>query len=67
MVLNRSEALSFVFFEDVNARFRGNFSIAMTEVHENCREGQERMKCSLCELEMTVNRHEMLRLRRNMK
>ena len=32
IVLDRSEALGFVFFEDVNARFRGDFSIAMTEV-----------------------------------
>ena len=54
IVLDRSEALGFVFFEDVNTRFRGDFSIAMTEVLGNCREGQERMKCSLCELEMTA-------------
>ena len=54
IVLDRSEALGFVFFEDMNTRFRGDFSIAMTEVFGNCREGQERMKCSLCKLEMTA-------------
>ena len=32
IVLDRSEALGFVFFEDVNARFRGDFGVAMTEV-----------------------------------
>ena len=53
-MLDRSEALGFVFFEDVNVEIRGDFSIAMTEVLGNCREGQERMKCSLCELEMTA-------------
>ena len=34
IVLNRSEALGFVFFEDVNVDIRGDFSIAMTEVIE---------------------------------
>ena len=38
IVLDRLEALGFVFFEDVNARFRGDFSIAMTEVLGNDRE-----------------------------
>ena len=38
IVLDRSEALGFVFFEDMNTRFRGDFSIAMTEVLGNCRE-----------------------------
>ena len=38
IVLDRSEALGFVFFEDMNARFRGDFSIAMTEVFGNDRE-----------------------------
>ena len=37
IVLNRSEALGFVLFEDVNTRFRGDFSIAMTEVLGNGR------------------------------
>jgi len=37
-VLDRLEALGFVFFEDVNVRFRGDFSIAMTEVLGNDRE-----------------------------
>ena len=41
IVLDRSEALGFVLFEDVNARFRGDFGIAMTEVLGNCREGAE--------------------------
>ena len=31
IVLDRSEAIGFVFFENVNTRFRGDFSIAMTE------------------------------------
>ena len=47
IVLDRSEALGFVFFEDVNTRFRGDFSIAMTEVLGNCREGQRMVKFSL--------------------
>ena len=38
IVLDRSEALGFVFFEDVNTRFRGDFGVAMTEVLGNCRE-----------------------------
>ena len=38
-MLNRSEALGFVLFEDVNTRFRGDFGVAMTEVLGNCREG----------------------------
>ena len=37
-MLNRFSHLGFVFFEDVNARFRGDFSIAMTEVLGNDRE-----------------------------
>ena len=40
-MLDRFCHLGFVFFEDVNARFRGDFSIAMTEVLGNCREGAE--------------------------
>ena len=32
IVLDRLEALGFVFSRDVNARFRGDFGIAMTEV-----------------------------------
>ena len=32
IVLDRLKALGFVLFEDVNARFRGDFGIAMTEV-----------------------------------
>ena len=32
IVLGRSEAIGFVFFEDVNTRFRDDFGIAMTEV-----------------------------------
>ena len=64
IVLNRLEALGFVFFEDVNTRFRGDFSITMTEVLGNCREAQGRMKCSLCELEMTAKPswNDMLRI-----
>ena len=34
IVLDRLEALGFVFFEYMNTRFRGDFSIAMTEVIE---------------------------------
>ncbi len=34
-MLDRSEALGFVFFEDVNVDIRGDFSIAMTEVLGN--------------------------------
>jgi len=33
-VLDRLEALGFVFLEDVNVDIRGDFSIAMTEVLE---------------------------------
>ena len=34
-MLDRSEALGFVFFEDVNVDIRSDFSIAMTEVLGN--------------------------------
>ena len=34
-MLDRSEALGFVFFEDMNVDIRGDFSIAMTEMFGN--------------------------------
>ena len=40
-MLNRFSHLGFVFFEDMNVDIRGDFSIAMTEVFGNCREGAE--------------------------
>ena len=40
-MLDRFSHLGFVFFEDVNVDIRGDFSIAMTEVFGNCREGAE--------------------------
>ena len=40
-MLNRFSHLGFVLFEDVNVDIRGDFSIAMTEVFGNCREGAE--------------------------
>ena len=38
IVLDRFSRFGFVFFEDVNARFRGDFSITMTKVLGNDRE-----------------------------
>ena len=63
-MLDRLEALGFVFLEDVNTRFRGDFGIASPVRSERVGENEMLGKA---ELEMTVNRHEMLRLRRNMK
>ena len=40
-MLDRFSHLGFVFFEDMNVDIRGDFSIAMTEVFGNCREGAE--------------------------
>ena len=40
-MLDRFSHLGFVFFEDVNVDIRGDFSVAMTEVFGNCREGAE--------------------------
>ena len=41
IVLNRFSHLGFVLFEDMNVDIRGDFSVAMTEVLGNCREGAE--------------------------
>ena len=57
-MFDRFSHLGFVFFEDVNARFRGDFSIVSPVCSE--RVGKNEM-LGKAELEMTVNRHEMLR------
>ena len=64
IVLNRFSHLGFVFFEDVNVRFRGDFSVASPVCLERVWKNE---MLGRAELEMTVNRHEMLRLCRNMK
>ena len=64
IVLDRLEALGFVFIENVNVDIRGDFGVASPVCSERVGENEMLGKA---ELEMTVNRNEMLRLRRNMK
>ena len=50
IVFDRSEALGFVFFEDVNTRFRGDFGVASPVCSERVGENEMLGKA---ELEMT--------------